>query len=137
MRGNSENPYTLIFEVDSTNELQMDPEPSWVWRTIWHPCNTRWRDWKGTGMVLVFQTRNISQEIAIGLLYRMAGMLSSHGYIWISLSNYHNPFCYFSFQFPSCNNGLNKERKLLSEEKKSSVWRKKINGNTYFCSFMH
>lgn len=28
-----------------------------------------------------FSTRNISQEIAIGLLHRMAGMLSSHGYI--------------------------------------------------------
>lgn len=96
----------------------MGPEPFWVWRTILPPCNTRWRDKKGTGMALIFQTRNVSQEIAIGLLHRMAGMLSSHGYIWISLSNYQDASCSFSFQFPFCNNGLNKGRKLLSEKKK-------------------
>lgn len=54
---------------------------------------SRWRGRKSTGRVLVFQTQDTLQELAISLVHRMAGMSSSHSYIWISLSNHHDAGC--------------------------------------------
>lgn len=77
MEGNSENLWTLIF-CESYHKW-MDANAPWVQRTILHLLADEGVE--STGRVLVFQTQDTLQELAISLVHRMAGMSSSHSYI--------------------------------------------------------